>query len=143
MKKKEGLFLGFAVLLLVAIFTMAGCATNGDSSDDGGTIYYQTYWNNEDNELNITFWGAENTREPLTDTQKAAVDALVPSDITIRNIGGGNLAGRGEQLYQNTRTDLYGKKLSTTGNKIGTNNKITITPKNGFTFAEYNTDNTF
>jgi hypothetical protein len=34
MKKKHGIFFGFAVLLITAIFTWAGCATNGGGSDD-------------------------------------------------------------------------------------------------------------
>jgi len=128
-------------------FSMTGCATNnqgGGSNDDVvGIIYFQVFRNEGEDQLNITFWGAENSREPLTDAQKAAVDALLPSDITIHNNGGGNLANRGERLDQNTRTDLYGKKLYTTGSKTGTNNKITIAAKNGFIFVEYQSDNTF
>jgi hypothetical protein len=33
MKKKHGVFFGFAVLMIAAIFTVAGCATNGGDSD--------------------------------------------------------------------------------------------------------------
>jgi hypothetical protein len=34
MRKRHGVFFGFAVLLITAIFTLAGCDTNG--GDDGG-----------------------------------------------------------------------------------------------------------
>jgi hypothetical protein len=146
MKKNKFSILGMLAMALALGFSFVGCATgsgSGSGNGDDYTIYYQTYWNDEDSELNITFWGTKNSKELLTDAQKAAVDALVPSDMTIQNIGGGNLSPRGNMLYQNTRTDLYGKKLLTTGSKSGTNNKITIATKNGFTFAEYSNDNTF
>jgi len=138
--KKFSFLLAMLALALALGLTFVGC-DNG--ANDSGTIYYQLYWNEGDSELNISFWGAETTREQLTDNQKAAVDTLVPSDITIHNNGGGNLAPAGDRLNQNIRTDVYGKKLSTTGSKSGENNKITIKAKSGFTFAEYSTDNTF
>jgi hypothetical protein len=34
MKKKHGVFFGFAVLMITAIFTLAGCDTDGSSDDD-------------------------------------------------------------------------------------------------------------
>ncbi|MDR3171454.1 MAG: hypothetical protein LBU17_07485 [Treponema sp.] len=34
--KKHGIFFGFAVLFLAAIFTMTGCPTDDDGGDDGG-----------------------------------------------------------------------------------------------------------
>ena len=34
MKKRHGVFFGFAVLLITAIFTWAGCGSNGGGSDD-------------------------------------------------------------------------------------------------------------
>jgi hypothetical protein len=34
MKKRHGVFFGFAVLLITAIFTLAGCGSNGAGGDD-------------------------------------------------------------------------------------------------------------
>jgi hypothetical protein len=34
MKKRHGVFFGFAALMIAAIFTLAGCDTNGSSDDD-------------------------------------------------------------------------------------------------------------
>jgi hypothetical protein len=36
MKTKHGLFLGFAVLLLAAIFTITGCPSDSDDDDNDG-----------------------------------------------------------------------------------------------------------
>jgi hypothetical protein len=36
MKKKHGVFFGFAVLLIAAMFTLAGCGDNGDPTSPGG-----------------------------------------------------------------------------------------------------------
>jgi hypothetical protein len=38
MKRKHGFFLGFAVLLIATMFTVAGCDMNGGDDDDGGSV---------------------------------------------------------------------------------------------------------
>jgi hypothetical protein len=51
MKKKHGVFFGFAVLLITAIFTLAGCDTNGSSDDDSVLIETVAQFNEIRNNL--------------------------------------------------------------------------------------------
>ena len=43
MKKRHGVFFGFAVLLITAIFTLAGCPTDGGGGDDNGPGLGETF----------------------------------------------------------------------------------------------------
>jgi Zn/Cd-binding protein ZinT len=45
MKKKHGVYFGFAVLLITAIFTLAGCGNGNDGGDDPELAKWNGTWN--------------------------------------------------------------------------------------------------
>jgi hypothetical protein len=73
MKRKHGSFLGFAVLLIAAMFTAAGCDTGGGGGGNGGNG-----GNGGGNTVNITFGDISDasTQEQVTRTIRSSVELL-------------------------------------------------------------------
>jgi hypothetical protein len=118
MKTKHGIFFGFTVMLTAAIFTLAGCPTDGGGgSGSGSGSAPETYIST----------GTDGNRYELTITKAAAVKAVKGDNyrLIIFNIATGNQVGESTGTIESVSGATFTLKL----NGSTTTFKVTVSEK--------------